>query len=105
MFERKEDLEELRKAQCGVLDVIITKQVTFRTKAYLCFDLDKREPFVMTSEEYRRAEEQFEADCDRLKRNGCLIFTPSFYVETATGKHFNWVWRPDGNYSEYEVSK
>ena len=38
MFEWKEDLEELRKAQCGVVDVIITKQVTFRTKAFVCFD-------------------------------------------------------------------
>ena len=47
MFECKKDLEELQKAQCGVVDVIITKQVTFRTKAYVCFDLDKRETFVM----------------------------------------------------------
>ena len=105
MFEHKEDLEELRKAQRGVVDVIIIKQVTFRAKAYVCFDLDKREPFVMTSEEYHRAEEQFEADCDMLKINGRLIITHGFYVETKTGRHFNWVWRPDGNYSEYEVNK
>jgi hypothetical protein len=88
MFERKEDLEELRKAQCGVVDVIITEQVTFHTKACLCFDLDKRETFVMTGEEYRRAREQFKAACDILKKNG-LVFTPCFYVETKTGKHFN----------------
>ena len=104
MFERKEDLEELRKMQCGVVDVIVTKQVTFRTKAYVCFDLDKRETFVMTEEEYHKAVEQFERACDVLKKNG-FVFTPCFYVETETGKHFNWVWRPDGNYSEYEVSK
>lgn len=104
MFERKEDLEELRKAQCGVVEVVITKQVTFRTKAYVCFDLDKRETFVMTDEEYLRATEQFQAACGILKRNG-LVITPSFYVETETGKHFNWVWRLDGNYSEYEVKK
>ena len=104
MFERKEDLEELRKMQCGVVDVIVTKQVTFRTKAYVCFDLDKRETFVMTEEEHHKAVEQFQAACGILKKNG-LVFTPCFYVETETGKHFNWVWRPDGNYSEYEVSK
>lgn len=101
MFERK---EELRKAQSGIVDVIITKQVTFRAKAYVCFDLDKREPFVMTDEEYQKATKQFERACDILKKNG-LVFTPCFYVETETGKHFNWVWRPDGNYSEYEVNK
>lgn len=104
MFECKEDLEELQKAQCGVVDVIITKQVTFRTKAYVCFDLDKRETFVMTDEEYRRAVEQFEAACALLKKSG-LTITPCFYVETETGKHFNWIWRPDGNYSEYEEKK
>lgn len=96
--------ELVNPVQCGVVDVIITKQVTFRTKAFVCFDLDKRETFVMTAEEYCRAEEQFQAACDILKKNG-LVFTPCFYVETETGKHFNWVWRPDGNYSEYEVSK
>lgn len=104
MLERKEDLEELRKVQCGVVEVVITKQVTFRTKAYVCFDLDKRETFVMTEEEYHKAMEQFEAACSLLEARG-LTFTPCFYVETETGKHFNWVWRPDGNYSEYEVNK
>lgn len=99
MFEREEDLKELIMAQGGVAEAIVTKQVTFRTNVYLCFDLDKRETFVMTSEEYQRAMEQYEATCNMLKENG-LIFTPCFYVETETGKHFNWIWRPDGNYSE-----
>lgn len=96
--------ELVNPVQRGVVDAIITKQVTFRTKAYVCFDLDKREPFVLTDEEYQKAREQFERACGILKKNG-LVFTPCFYVETATGKHFNWVWRPDGNYNEYEVNK
>lgn len=104
MFEHKEYLEELRKAQCGIVEVIVTKRVTFRTNAYVCFDLDKRETFVMTEEEYHKAVERFEAACVTLKENG-LIITPSLYVETETGTHFNWIWNPDGNYSEYEVSK
>lgn len=96
--------ELVNPVQRGVVDVIITKQVTFRAKAFVCFDLDKRETFVMTEEEYCRAKEQFQAACDILNKNG-FVFTPCFYVETETGKHFNWVWRPDGNYSEYEVNK
>lgn len=104
MFEHKEDLEELRKAQCGAVDIIITKQVTFRTKALVCFDLDKRETFVMTLEEYREALEQYKRTRDILKAEGCIL-APCFCVKTATGKHFNWVWNPDGNYSGYEVSK
>ena len=75
MFERKEDLEELRKAQCGVAEVIVTKQVTFRTNVYLCFDLDKREPFVMTDEDYHRAWEQYEAACDILKKKRSYFYT------------------------------
>lgn len=96
--------ELVNPVQHGVVEVIIIKQVTFRTEAYVCFDLDKRETFVMTDEEYLKATEQFQAACDILKKNG-LVFTPCFYVETETGRHCNWVWKPDGNYSEYEVSK
>jgi hypothetical protein len=96
--------ELVNPVQRGVVDVIITKQVTFRTKAFVCFDLDKRETFVMTDEEYHEAVKRFEAACVTLKENG-LIIAPSLCVKTETGEHFNWIWRPDGNYSEYEVKK
>ena len=99
MFERAEDLKELIRAQGGVAEAIVTKQVTFRTKVYLCFDRDRRETFVLTDEQWREAKERFAKACKLLHDAG-VVFTPVLYVETETGKHFNWVWRPDGNYSE-----
>lgn len=98
MFERAEDLKELIKAQGGVAEVIVTKQVTFRTKAYLCFDLDRRETFVATEEQWLEAEINYQKQLEFMQSTG-LIVSPVFCIETETGKHFNWMWRPDGDYS------
>lgn len=97
MFEREADIRDF--FQGGVAEVIVTKQVTFRTKAYLCFDKDTRKTFVMTEEQWQEAEDKFRKTCKLLNDAG-LVFTPMYYVETETGKHFNWVWRPDGDYSK-----
>lgn len=53
---------------------------------------------------YQAALAQYERTCAMLAESA-LLFTPCFYVKTETGIHSNWVWKPDGNYSEYEVSK
>ena len=84
------------------------EKMTFNKEAKVFFDIARNECFTVTEEQYRKAEERYE---EQLRFNSELAksldhasgaYVPSFYIETETGPHFNWVYNEAEDYSAYE---
>lgn len=73
---------------------------TINNHARLFFDTRKKTTFAVTPEQYRKAKERFERECDFVKKSGKVI-TPIFAIETDSGIHLDWIYKEDEDYTEF----
>lgn len=86
-----------------LVNPIQTKQMFFSGRV-LFFDLATKRTFAVTPQQYAKAQRDFEWWNAQIRKSG-KIGMVDFVIETETGKHWSWVYKPDEDYSEYEVSK
>lgn len=79
------------------------KQMSFNGRA-LFFDLHTKQTFSVMPQRYAKAQRDFERWNELIRKSGKVVII-DFVIETETGRHWSWVYRPDEDYSEYEVSK
>lgn len=86
-----------------LVNPVQTKQMSFSGRA-LFFDLYTKQTFSVTPQQYAKAQRDFKYWNELIRKSG-KVGTVDFVIETETGRHWSWVYRPDEDYSEYEVSK
>ncbi len=83
-----------------LVNPVQTRQTPFSGRA-LFFDLHTRQTFSVTPQQYADAQRDFEYCNEQIRKRG-KVGTVDFVIETETGKHWSWVYRPDEDYSEYK---
>ena len=83
-----------------LVNPVQTRQMPFSRRA-LFFDLHTKQAFSVTLQQYAKAQRDFEYWNEQIRKSG-KIGTVDFVIETETGKHWPWVYRPDEDYSEYK---
>ena len=74
---------------------------SFRDSNKLFFDLDKRETFAVSYEQYNKALLNFRDQIDYIRESNIKI-NPCFYIDTETGIHYNWIYKSDEQYDVIE---
>lgn len=86
-----------------LVNPVQTRQMSFSGRA-LFFDLDTEQTFSVTPQQYEKAQRDFEYRNEQIRKSG-MVGPAVFVIETETGKHWSWLYKPDEDYSEYGVSK
>lgn len=81
-----------------LVNPIQTKQMHFQGRA-LFFDMRTRQTFSVTPQQYIEAQREFERCNEQLRERG-IFGTANFVVETETGEHWPWVYRPNEDYTD-----
>lgn len=86
-----------------LVNPVQTKQAFFQGRA-LFFDLYTKQTFSVTPQQYEKAQRDFDWWNEQIRKSGGVVMV-DFVIKTETGRHWSWVYKPDEDYSEYEVSK
>ena len=86
-----------------LVNPVQTNHMSFSGRA-LFFDLNTRQTFSVTPQQYEKALRDFEWWHEQIRKSG-KVGSVDFVIETETGRHWSWIYKPDEDYSEYEVSK